>query len=393
MERTLNSIRDSFNLIKVAWSICLLRVCALFLYTGPFRKEQVGKILVYGYTGLGNFIMLTPALRKLREAFPGAHIALQVGLEWGCEEVVRGSNLVDEIIWFPASSGWWEKLKWLVHTRQERYDLIITSFDGRSFPAHTCLSGARYRIGHTSKGEYRNYFDFIHNIKVPVEEGRHEIDLKCDLLAAIGEEVRDKNPLFFIDEDSRYSAIRLLAGCGLNGKDYICIQPGAANMLPTAKKWDAEKFVILVQKAIRETGIDVVLLGDKNETEMCRFFQDNVTVAEKYKLHLLFGKTSVKEAAAIIKSSRLLVCNDSGLMHIAAAVGTPIVAIYGPTDYRRTAPLSRNSLIIRYDMECSPCIRFQGEKTALHCTHRSCMNSITVDEVFAAVSSCLNEAK
>lgn len=370
--------------------ISLLRIYALFLYKDTFRKEEVNRILVYAYTGLGNFIMFTPALKKLREAFPEAHIVLQAGNDWGAEEAVRGSGIIDEVVWFRPSSGWLKLLKWLRKIRKEGYDLIISSFDS-SFPIQTCLSGARYRVGHISGDGYHNPFDFVYNIKVPVAAGRHEIDLKSDLLAALGEEVNDKTLFFFIDEASQRSAELLLEKHGLSGKDYICLQPGAANMLLTAKRWDIEKFVTLVNRITDEMGIDIVLLGDKNEMVIGEFFLGGV--AQGQKIHPLFGETTVKEVAAIIQNSKLLLCNDSGLMHVAVAVGTPLVAIYGPTDYRRTAPRSEKATIIRQDMPCSPCIQFGGEKKARECKHWNCMNGISVEEVLAAVSVKLNGVK
>lgn len=386
----MSRIISKLRLVAVLVIVLFLRVYALFLYRGSFHKEEVKRILVYGYTGLGNFIQFTPALKKLREAFPRVHITLQAGLDWGAEEVVRGSDLFDEITWFRPSSGWLDKLRWFRKIRKEKYDLIISSFDS-CFPDQTCLSGARYRVGHVSGGGCQSPFDFVHNIRVPVQEGRHEIDLKCDLLSALGEEVTDRTLLFFIDEASRGNAMRLLESHGLAGKDYVCLQPGAANMLPTAKRWSIEKFAILIERIINEIGIDVVLLGDKNETEMGKFFQGRGS--QRQKLHLLFGRTTVKEAAVIIQNSRLLVSNDSGLMHVAAAVGTPLIAIYGPTDYRRTAPHSENAVVIRHEMPCSPCIRFEGERTALDCPHRRCINSITVEEVFDTVLARLGEVK
>ena len=368
----------------------ILRICALFLYRGSFHKEQVKRILVYAYTGLGNFIMFTPALKQLRLAFPQAHITLQAGYDWRAEEVVRDSDIIDEVTWFRPASGSFQLLKWISKTRKKKYDLIISSFDS-SLPIHTCLSGARYRVGHVSGGSYRNSLGFVYNIKVPVQEGRHEIDLKCDLLAAIGEEVIDRAPFFFIGDSSQESAARILERHGIAGRDYICIQPGAANMMLTAKRWDIVKFAILINKIINEAGVDVVLLGDKNEIEMGDIFSGNVE--QKQKVHSLFGETTVKEAAAIIQKSKLMVSNDSGLMHVAVAVGTPLVAIYGPTDYRRTAPCSENTVVIRHEMPCSPCIRFSGEKRALECEHKSCIGDITVDEVFKAVIDKLNEVK
>jgi heptosyltransferase-2 len=100
------------------------------------------------------------------------------------------------------------------------------------------------------------------------------------------------------------------------------------------------------------------------------------------KITLAAGQTSVKEVAALIERCCSLICNDSGLMHIAVAVGTPVVAIYGPTDIRRTRPWGEANTIIRHDMPCSPCFKLEGEAQLRSCPHHDCLMTITPDEVF-----------
>ena len=102
------------------------------------------------------------------------------------------------------------------------------------------------------------------------------------------------------------------------------------------------------------------------------------------------GKTTIKQAAALIERCNLLVCNDSGLMHMAVAVGTPAVAIYGPTDIRRTRPVGQSHTVIRHALPCSPCFRLEGDEAVRACPHHDCLMTIAPDEVHAAVVRLTN---
>ena len=93
------------------------------------------------------------------------------------------------------------------------------------------------------------------------------------------------------------------------------------------------------------------------------------------------------QVAALIEQCDLLVCNDSGLMHAAVAVGTPVVAIYGPTDIRRTAPLGGQHTVIRHELPCSPCFKLEGDEQVHACSHHDCLMTITVDEVLQSMGS------
>jgi len=106
----------------------------------------------------------------------------------------------------------------------------------------------------------------------------------------------------------------------------------------------------------------------------------------KGRISIAAGKTSVKQVAALIERCDLLVCNDSGLMHAAVAVGTPVVAIYGPTDIHRTAPLGARHTVIRHEMPCSPCFRLEGDDAVQTCPHHDCLMTITPAEVLTAIT-------
>jgi lipopolysaccharide heptosyltransferase II len=150
------------------------------------------------------------------------------------------------------------------------------------------------------------------------------------------------------------------------------------------KQWPLERFRELIEGLSRERAdLLVILFGSPNESamveELARGVASNVLIAA--------GKTTVKQVAALIERCDLLVCNDSGLMHTAVAVGTPVVAIYGPTDIRRTAPLGPSHTVIRRELECSPCFRLEGEDQIHLCPHHNCLMTITADEVFRSVVS------
>src|SRR5204862_179683 len=110
------------------------------------------------------------------------------------------------------------------------------------------------------------------------------------------------------------------------------------------------------------------------------------------RISLAAGRTSVKQVAALIEQCDLLVCNDSGLMHMAQAVRTPVVAIYGPTDIRRTAPLGEHNVVIRHELPCSPCFKLEGEDLVHACPHHDCLMTITPAEVFSAISRITDSA-
>jgi heptosyltransferase-2 len=148
------------------------------------------------------------------------------------------------------------------------------------------------------------------------------------------------------------------------------------------KQWPLERFRELIERIILEMPTArLVLFGSATEAGMAAELGRGLGS----KVMLAAGRTTIKQVAALIERCDMLICNDSGLMHVAVAVGTPVVAIYGPTDINRTAPLGSQHTIIRRQLPCSPCFKLEGDMQVHLCPHHDCLMSITTEEVLAAV--------
>ena len=373
----------------------LLTVYLSSLPRAEYRAEETRRILVFAYHGLGNFIMYTPALKRLRERFPQARIDLQVGNNTGCEEVLEGADLFDNIYNLPYGSGLRDWLRRLREIRATRYDVTLNEFHSHSWKLAllVAFSGSRHRAGHvTSPGwsERFSRYSFVFSLPVAMREDEHESERYLDLVTALGAGRSDDPPaspfLHLTAADRDYAESFVQANIG--SKSIIGIQPGTS---PTMrwKQWALERYRELIERLCAEQpDAKLILFGAPNEAEMiaelARGLESQVVIAA--------GKTSVKQVAALIERCKLLVCNDSGLMHVAVAVGTPVVAIYGPTDIRRTAPLGEAHRVVRHDLPCSPCFRLEGDGQVQACPHHDCLNRITPDEVFLAVTYQLQTA-
>jgi heptosyltransferase II len=356
--------------------------------------DKVDKILIFAYHGLGNFIMYTPALRLLRERFPHARIDLQAGNNTGCEQVLDGADLFDNIYNLPYSSGvraWLERAR---HVRRIGYDLTINEFHSQSWQLALLLaaSGARLRAGHvTSPGwpDFQSRYSFAFNIPVGMLEDEHEVDRYIDLVAAVGAHrvpLRDARPFIHLTEPDRRFAVEFLTNSVPHASSVVLgIQPGTSATMQW-KQWPRDRYRRLIELLLaHHPQMHLVLFGSAGEEaitqELAAGLGRRVTVAA--------GKTTVKQVAALIEACDALVCNDSGLMHAAVAVGTPVIAIYGPTDIRRTAPLGAQNLVIRRDLPCSPCFKLEGDGLIHQCPHHDCLMTISPEHVFEVVNQSL----
>lgn len=376
----------------------LLKVYLSSLPEVRFSPDRIERILVFAYHGLGNFIMYTPALKLLRERYPAARIDLQVGNNTGCEEVLAGSGLFDNIYNLRFSDG---IRPWLARAeviRNTRYDLTINEFHSHSWPLALLVaaSGAPFRLGHvTSPGWSRRFsrYSFVFNLAVAMREDEHEIERYIDLVAAVGaRRIAAGDARTFIhltDEDRAFARQFLEDGEATPAQAIIGFQPGTSLSMRW-KQWPIDRYREVIGRVVTDSpDSQIVLFGSALEEEMIREMARGL----KGRITLASGKTSVKQVAALIEQCDLLVCNDSGLMHAAVAVGTPVVAIYGPTDFRRTAPLGDTHTVIRHPLSCSPCFKLEGDDQVHVCPHHDCLMTITPDEVVNAVFQIRDERR
>ena len=222
------------------------------------------------------------------------------------------------------------------------------------------------------------------DLPVPVRRSAHESDIHLDLLDAFcrseGIAVPDARnyQTFMSSSDSG-----VLQNFGLKPGEYIVVQISAANArFKTPKLWARENWAALI-RLLENDGETVVLPGDENEAPLV----DEFVAKHGFKNVVnIAGRTSVREVSTVIKHAKLLVVHDSGLMHIGNAHGTPLLALYGPTDWNFTMPKAPTSQILRKNLPCQPCMAHMAktEQEALRDCKLDvqCMRDITVEEVY-----------
>jgi lipopolysaccharide heptosyltransferase II len=385
----MKSARQMLKEIVRAPAETFMKVYLASLPRADFSQDKIDRILVFAYHGLGNFIMYTPALALLRERYPRARIDLQVGNNTGCEEVLAGSGLFDNIYNLPYRAGlraWWSRA---IEIRETHYDLTINEFHSHSWPIALLVaaSHAPFRLGHiTSPGWPRRLsrYSFLFNLPVSMREDEHEVERYIDLVVAAGArraQPGEARTFIHLTEEDRQFARLFLENGGERRRPVVGFQPGTSPNMRW-KQWPIERYRQVIERLLSDRAdAQVVLFGSPSEvemiSEMARGLGQRVSIAA--------GKTTVKQAAALIEQCDMLVCNDSGLMHAAVAVDTPVVAIYGPTDFRRTAPIGDAHRMIRHDLACSPCFKLEGDEQVHLCPHHDCLMTITVEEVYETI--------
>jgi heptosyltransferase-2 len=339
--------------------------------------EQIKKVVVRGTNWVGDAVMTIPALRELRRILPAARITLFTP-EWS-RGIFADADFVDEIL--TADSGVLKQGKAL---RAEDFDLAVLLTNSFSSAAAARLAGAKYRIGYKNEGRG---FLLTHSLPMPAWRAeRHEIFYYLNIIAELESllhgrtQVWENEPRFElkVSQQRKDEARKLLAEVGCDpAKKIVALCPGSTNS--RAKRWQAESYAILGDRLFQELNANVVLIGAEDELEVSRSVADLM----KYAPVMLTGKTSLAEAVAVLSVCDLLVSNDTGPSHISAALGTPTLAIFGPTNPRTTRPYPANAEIIRHEVECSPCMLRDCP-----IDHR-CMTRIAVDEVFAKARASL----
>jgi len=338
-----------------------------YLMGADFKK--IDRILVRGVNWVGDTILTYPAVQRLKTSFPGSHLAILV--RESLVDLWKTFPFVDEVIPFQTKKGrssLWEDLRLGSSLMRRTFDLAVVF--PRSFRSAYQIYLARIPIRIGYRGEGRSFL-LTHGVPRTDETLHiHRIQYYQRLLDVFGIDGGSHAPRVFLREEDRSWAEEKLKQLGLlDGRPLIGMNPGATYGL--AKCWYPERFGEL-GKRLREKWKASILLFGKAEEK---------STQQEILRHLgeggfdLAGKTNLLQLAAILERCQTLVTNDTGTMHVAAAIGTPVVAIFGPTDPVTTGPWGEGHRVVRREISCSPCL-----KRTCPIDHR-CMREITVDEV------------
>jgi len=301
--------------------------------------RDLRSIVVFKLRQIGDVLLSTPALRALRQAFPGARIAAVVNE--GTQEMLSGNPDIDRLVVFRrgrrdagGKGRLREELGLLRGLRSLRPDLAVSFTEGDRSAILSLLSGAKFRAGVAPArrgmwGKERLYTHLCHRPGLY----RHQAMKDLDVLAAAGIPAADLRLRFFFLEEEKEGARRKLSGVGVpEGVPYAVVQPTSRWKF---KCWTDEGMAGIIAHLSRK-GIHPVVTSGPDPVEVAQ--ADRVMTLSSVPCGSLAGSLSLKELGAAIASARLFVGVDSAPMHIAAAVGTPAVALFGPTGAYNWAP-------------------------------------------------------
>jgi len=337
-------------------------------------------ILLVKLSAIGDVVHTLPLLEVLRKHFPDARI------DWLVEEeaspMIEGHQDVDRVIvssrklWqkrflLPAERGavLSEVRRFLHDLRSREYDLVMDLHGLFKSGLLTGLARGRRKIGFTG-GREGNLL-FLTDRPYPFDYNRHALDRYLQAAEYLGCEINSWKGEIPLQPEDKIAIDRLLAH-RFNPKDtFIAVNPMARW---ATKLWDEKHFTRLAQRLSAELSCRVLFTGGPSDHAV---IERIIGGLDPRPLNLA-GKTTLKELAHLYTRCRLVVTTDTGPMHIAAAMGVPVVALFGPTAPWRTGPYGKRHTVIRKNLECSPCFKKK-------CSHLTCMKSITVEEVFDTI--------
>lgn len=341
-------------------------------------NDPPASLLVRATNWLGDAVMTTPALAAVREGFPDARIVL-LALPL-VAELFRHHPDVDEVMVYERPGrheGVLGRLRLGGELRRRRFDgalLLQNAFDAALI---AFLGRIPERAGYPTDGRR-----ILLTLPVPLTPGileRHEVEYYLCLLDGLG--IPRPVPAVLklaVTEKEREAMAERLASLGIDrGAPIVVINPGAT--YGSAKRWYPERFAAVADSLAEEWGARVVVVGSAAEAPLA----GEIEAAARRGVANMAGKTTVREMMAILSLSSFLVTNDSGPMHIGAALGVPLVAIFGPTDWRRTAPWSPLAKVVRVEIDCSPCRRRACDRG------HECMLGVTPEMVVDAARALL----
>jgi ADP-heptose:LPS heptosyltransferase len=294
----------------------------------PFEKIAVFRGLL-----LGDLLCSIPALRALRKSLPNASISL-IGLPWAREFVDVYSEYIDEFIEFPGFPGLPDRSlglsqipKFLEQMQSRKFDLVLQMHgSGVISNPLIALFGARFTAGYFLPGNYCPDADRF----IPYLSGTHEVWRHLELIQKLGGDIAGEELEFFLSERDFKSLEKIVS----LPEKFVCLHPGAK---ADFRCWPVEKFAA-VGDFLAQSGFQIILTGTESEKPLV----EKVLSQMRNPAIDLAGRTDLRTLAALIKKSQLLICNDTGVSHLAVALHHPSVVVFTRSEFLGWPPLNRN---------------------------------------------------
>lgn len=329
-------------------------------------KEHPHKILIIKPSSLGDVVHSLPFLNVMNKRFPKAEIHWIIAR--GIEGILEDNPMIHKLIVIDKDN--WKKMHRLVCTikelyliyrllRKEQYDLVVDLQGLLRSGIFAAVTHAPVRAGFYDAREGSNFF---YTNKIRVKTNAHAVDRNLEIADFFDCDISDvRFPLPL--SGTQHAPIE----ASFFHERYAVLVPGARWQ---SKRWSPEKFGELAARL----PVKSVIVGGKEDVAD----SECVMNVSHGKAVSFTGRTSIKELINIIRHAQFVVSNDSGPMHVAASLNVPVFAIFGPTNPERTGPYGKGHIVIRKNLECSPCYKKR-------CSNLKCLNMISVDEVVEAI--------
>ncbi|MGL1935918.1 MAG: glycosyltransferase family 9 protein [Fibrobacterales bacterium] len=349
--------------------------------------KSTPKILFYCLPGIGDAIMMTPALKELRSRVPDADITVLTMYRSVAQMVQKLPEVNTVLLWDFFSESLTGSLRFVWRLRKEKFDITIMGFPAnrKEYSLLSLLIGGKIRLGHRYLRGDKGSLNFLYSHTVVKDPTLHNVHESLRLVQAIDEQVnavKDSVLHFPLEGDDLVFGNHWVRSNLPGVSKIIGIHPGSSTLKNHSnKRWPRDHFNQLVEVCSKR-GITVIVVGGPEEDTLKEYVAGQNGIC--------LSGTTLPQTASVIKECDLFVSNDSGMMHLAASQDVPVIGIYGPTSAVYAAPYSKNSKVITSELSCAPC--FEYSKKPLTC-HKygdyRCLSNISVDQVIAEIEVIL----
>lgn len=355
----------------------------------PDPWSRARNVLCVRLDALGDVLMTTPALRAVRESVAGRRLTLltsSLGVEVAALAPQIDSVMTYNAPWMkatPPAACQRQDVAMVERLRREHFDaaIIFTVYSQSPMPAAMLcyLAGIPLRLAHCRENPYQLLTDWIVETE-PQGQVRHEVRRQLDLVAAVGCTTSDDRMTVEVPAGARRSVRGLLDELGIDARQpWVVIHPGAS---APSRRYPAEGFASAARRLVRESGWQVVFTGSRGE----RTLVDEIRRMMAAPSRSLAGRLSLPELAALLQDAPLLISNNTGPVHIAAAVGTPVVDLYALTNPQHT-PWAVPHRVLFHDVECKYCY-----KSTCPAGHHDCLRRVEPAAIVQAARELLEGA-
>jgi lipopolysaccharide heptosyltransferase II len=356
----------------------------------------MNKILIINPFGIGDVLFTTPVIRALKEGYPDSFIGYWSNAR--VKPILESNPQINKVFALSRGDlkkiyqesffrGLWSALKFIRELKKEHFQICLDFSLDHRYSLLAKIIGIKKRVGFNYQGRGRF---LTSGVDVVGYHDKHVVEYYLKLLKFLNVPVNDKSLFLNVFASDDLKAKNIFASAGIEETDYVIgIFPGAGGSWgrdAALKHWPALKFAQVANKLMDKPGVKVVILGDESERKIAEV----ILHAMANKPIDLVGKTGLDILPAVIKNCNLLITNDGGPMHMAAALGIKSVSVFGPVSELVYGPYPASSehIVLKTDIECRPC--YKNFRLSICDRDKECLKQVSVEAVFDAAVKLLN---